>query len=209
MSDKIEAEAAAATAQLAQMTADFKASAGSRVEQLRSQLEALDHDPHFLNQELTSRSAQSRRSALKSSLAVAEAEAATAINEAFSEERRVELALAGQTDPVGIETTVDGQIPARDFTDAIQADVALGVNQELLKSYHTTGKSHDRLGHVVAKFWLDMYNSDADMQRRYAAGDATMRRRFKEAHYYLAGAHDGVTAAEEAAYRALLSRGDN
>src|SRR5262245_65480605 len=91
-------QSADATAQLQQMTKDYQSSAGARVEQLRSQLAALDADGHFLGQELVSHGARSRRSALQSQLPAVEAEAATAIQEAFSEERRVELALNGQVD---------------------------------------------------------------------------------------------------------------
>jgi chromosome segregation ATPase len=110
----IEKTAADATAQLAQMARDFKSSPRSRVEQLLAQLEALEADLHFLNRELVgSHAAQSHRSALQSQLAVAEAEAATEIREAFSEAQRVENAMNGVVDHVGIETTIDGQIPAR------------------------------------------------------------------------------------------------
>jgi hypothetical protein len=67
-------QSADAIAQLAQMTKDFRASAGSRVEQIRAVLAALDADGHFLDQELVSHGARSP--------------AATEIREAFSEAQR-------------------------------------------------------------------------------------------------------------------------
>jgi hypothetical protein len=72
----------------------------------------------------------------------------------------------------------------------------------------TRGRSI-QMGHIAAEFWMDMFNNDADMQARFARGDATMRRRFRTAAMYLAGAHANVDPAEEAAYRARLTRGDN
>jgi hypothetical protein len=79
----------------------------------------------------------------------------------------------------------------------------------LVRAYHTTGRSNDRMGHVVAKYWLDLLQSDPEMQRKFAAGDPLMRRRFRSASIYLAGKHDGVSAADEAAYAATLNRGNN
>jgi len=115
---RIAKESADATAQLQQMASDYQKSAGARVEQLRSQLAALDADGHFLGQELVSHGARSQRSALQAQLAAAEAEAANEVQQAFSEAQRVENALNGVTDLAGIETTVNDQIPARDFTAA-------------------------------------------------------------------------------------------
>src|SRR5262245_26677459 len=80
----ISKASADATAQLAQMKADYESSAGARVETLRAQLAALDADGHFLGAEIVSHNARSQRSALMSQLATAESEAATEIQEAFS-----------------------------------------------------------------------------------------------------------------------------
>src|SRR5262245_61524145 len=115
----------------------------------------------------------------------------------------------GQVDHLGIETTVNDQIPARDFTAAIQDDLALGVSPDLVETFHKTGKSNDPMGHVAVRFWLDMFASDADMQRRFNEGDATMRKRFRTACMYIAGKCGDVDPAEEAKYRERLSRGHN
>src|SRR5215467_3704760 len=119
----ISKASADATAQLAQMTKDYQSSAGARVEQLRSQLAALDADRHFLGAELVSHGARSQRSALMSQLAAAEAEAATEIQQAFSPAQRVDLAIEGKVDLHGIEVTTNDEIPARDFMAAVQDDL--------------------------------------------------------------------------------------
>jgi hypothetical protein len=122
-------------------------------------------------------------------------------------------ATIGVVDRLEIETTVgqpdNPQLPAHDFADALQSDLELGIHPDLVRSFHATGKSGDPTGHVAAQYWLDMFNSDADMQRRLAAGDLTMRRRFREAHMYLAGKCGDVSPAEEARLRAQFSKGDN
>ena len=91
----------------------------------------------------------------------------------------------------------------------MQDDLALGVREDLVRTFHSTGKTDDPMGHVAAQFWLDMFNSDADMQAKFARGDATMRRRFRAACMYIAGKRGDVDPADEAAYRARLKRGDN
>jgi len=147
----IAKQSADATAQLAQMTKDYQSSAGARVEQLRAQLAALDADGHFLGAELVSHGARSQRSALQSQLAAAEAEAATEIQQAFSPVQRVDLAIEGKVDLLGIETTVNDQIPARDFTAAVQDDLQLGLREDLVRTFHATGKTDDPMGHVAAQ----------------------------------------------------------
>src|SRR5262245_32417137 len=77
-------QSADAVAKLAQMTADYKASPGVRVEQLRAELKALDSNPYHLNREVAgNEAAASHRAALESRLRVAEAEVETVVREAF------------------------------------------------------------------------------------------------------------------------------
>jgi hypothetical protein len=200
---RIEKTAADATAQLEQMRADYRQSSAAVVEGLRAELEALDNDPLFLGQELGGRHA-GHRAILRSRLAGAEARAATAIREAFSPEARVDNAMAGVTDHAGIEVTVDGQIPSRDFTNVIQDDLALGINPDLVRAFHTTGKSTDPLGHVAAELWLGKFNSTPEWQARLAAGDRLMQQRFRAASMYIAGKHADVDPVREAEHRAQL-----
>jgi len=53
-----------------------------------------------------------------------------------------------------------------------------------------------------------VFNNDAEMQAKFVRGDATMRRGFRAAAMYLIGKHTNVDPAEEAAYRAKLTRGE-
>lgn len=151
----IQKRADDATAQLNQLTADYRNSPAYKAEQLRAELRQLDLDPSFLGKETAgSHGAQSHRAALREQLRVAEAEAETHVKEAFSEERRIELALAGQVDHVGVETTIDGQVPSRDFAGAIGYDVELGIRSNLIKSFYGQGQSDDKFGHKAAEVWL-------------------------------------------------------
>ena len=91
----------------------------------------------------------------------------------------------------------------------MQDDLQLGVDPELVRSFHATGKSPDPMGHVAGQFWLDMFKRDPQMQAKFAAGDREVRRRFRAACIYVAGKHGDVDPAEEAKYRARLTCGDN
>src|SRR5262249_51294178 len=163
--------------------------------QLRSQLAALDADGHFLGQELVSHGARSRRSALQSQLAAAEAEAATENQEAFNPAQRGDLAVEGKVELPGIGTTGNDPIPPRDFTAAIQDDLQLGVHPELVKSFHATGKSPDPMGHISGQYWLDLFNNDPQMQAKFAAGDREVQRRFRTACMCVAGKHPNIDPA--------------
>src|SRR5262245_14337847 len=86
----IAKRASDADAELARLTADYKASPAYRAEQLRAELEALDQNPSFLGKEAAgSHGAQSHRAALREQLRAAEAAAETEVRKAFSEEQRV------------------------------------------------------------------------------------------------------------------------
>jgi hypothetical protein len=191
---KIDQAAADARAQEAQMLTDYRNSPAFKAAELRRELEALDQNPDFLGRELAgTNGAQQHRQALRTQLAAAEAAAETEVKQAFSEQKRVELALAGQVDHHGIETTVDGQVPNRDFAKAIGDDVELGIRADIIKSFYADGRSNDPVGHVGAKIWLDAYMRDPELQRLHAAGDRTVTRHFKLAHMYLAGQHENVS----------------
>jgi hypothetical protein len=206
---KIDQAAANATAQLQQMTRDYHASAGYRAEQLRGKLEALDADGHFLDQELVNPGARSHRASLRAQLATAEREAMTEVQHAFSDAKRVDNAMAGITDHVGIETTVgqpdNPQLPARDFTAAVQDDLALGVRADVVREFHATGKSGLKFGHVDGQYWLDRLAEDTEMQTRLANGDSVMKQRFRLACMLVSGRCGDATPEEEAAYRSRLA----
>jgi len=202
---EIQKRADDASATLAQMTKDYQESAGYRAEQLRTQLEALDADGHFLGQELVNPGARSHRASLRAQLAKAEGEAATEIKEAFSSEARVENAMNGVTDHAGIETTINDQIPARDFTQAVQDDLQLGVRPDVVREFHSTGKSGLKFGHVDGQYWLDRLAEDTEMQTRLANGDAVMKQRFRLACMLVSGKCGDATPEEEAAYRNWLA----
>jgi hypothetical protein len=191
--DPLAAAGAAATAQLAQMAADHHAAPEQQLTRARQHQATLPNDA-------------ARHLAAQADIDRLEAKVARGgTGVALSDEQRLDLALGGPIDHLGVEVTAGDQIPAADYTAAIQNDLALGVPRELLKSYHLTGQSGDAMGHVAADIWLTRFKSDAQWQRRFEEGDPEIRRRYRIAHIYLAGAHDGVSPEDEAAYRARYS----
>jgi hypothetical protein len=187
-----------ASIKLEALKAAYASSPEMKLEADRAELNRLQSDPYSMDHH--------RRSIQVLSDRIAAAEAAG--SGPSTEAERVDRALTG-TPVTGPSVTVGNQIPEADFFSAVQDDIAAGVKPELIKSYLSTGRSDDPLGHVAAKFWLDLFERDAGMQRRYADGDPVMRRRFKTAQYYLAGKHDGADPAAERALAARLTRGDN
>jgi exonuclease VII large subunit len=73
MTDAIERQAAEATAQLAQMKADYESSTERQLERDRAELARLESDPDHLNRQLTSEHARRDVAAVKARIAVAEA----------------------------------------------------------------------------------------------------------------------------------------
>jgi hypothetical protein len=191
--DPLAAGAAAASATLAQMAADHHAAPEQELTRARQRQATLPNDA-------------SRHLAAQAEIDRLEAKVARDGTGVFlTDEQRLDQALGGPVDHLGVEVTAGDQIPVRDFNGAIADDVALGVPRELLKAYHSTGKSDDPLGHIGANIWLARFNSDPEWQSRFAAGDPELRRRFRVASIYLAGAHTGVSPQNEAAYRARFS----
>jgi len=88
---------------------------------------------------------------------------------------------------------------------AMQDDLALGIRPELVRSFHATGKTDDRLGHITAQYWLDRLAGDPEMQQRLAAGDPIMRQRFRVACMYVSGRCGDATPEEEVAHRNWLA----
>jgi hypothetical protein len=196
--DQIAKQAADASIQLEQLKAAYASSPEMKLAADRAELNRLQSDPYTLDHH--------RRSIQVLSDRIAAAEAAG--SGPSTDADRVDRALTGV--PVtGPSATFGDQIPEADFSSAVQDDIAAGVKPELIKSYLSTGRSDDPLGHVAAQFWLDLFERDAGMQRRYQDGDPVMRRRFKTAQYYLAGKHEGADPAAERALAARLTRGDN
>jgi hypothetical protein len=191
--DPLAAGAAAATAQLAQLAADHHATPEQQLTRARQRQGSLPNDA-------TLHLAAEREI---SQLEVKVARGDTGLF--LSDEQRLDQALGGPIDHLGAEVTAGDQIPVRDYNAAIADDLQLGVPHQLLKAYHSTGKSDDPLGHVAANIWLSRFNSDAEWQARFDRGDLEMRRRHKIASYYIAGKHSGVSPQAEADYRARFS----
>jgi hypothetical protein len=196
--DQITKQAADATIKLAELQRAYETSPDMRLERDRAELAKLQSDPYSMDHH--------RRSiqVLEGRIAAAEAAGSGPSTDA----ERVDRALTG-TPVTGPSVTFGDQIPEADFSSAVQDDIAAGVNPDLIRTYLSTGKSTDPMGHVAAKWWLDLFERDAGMQRRYQDGDPVMRRRFKTAQYYLAGKHDGADPAAERALAARFTRGDN
>jgi hypothetical protein len=200
--DALTKQAADANIRLEELKAEYASNPEQRISRDKAELSRLESDPYHVH------NSAREIEVIRSRIAQTETEATTAVAAlVLSDAQRIDAVLDGK-DLLGPGTTTEGQIPAEDFADAIREDIALGLNPQLLKSFHATGKSHDRLGHVVAKYWLDMFNADVEMRRKFVAGDPKMNRRFRAAHMYLAGAHE-VSPEEERAYAATLTRGDN
>jgi hypothetical protein len=191
--DPLAAGAAAATVQLAQLASDHAAAPEQQLALAKQRQALLPNDA-------------ARHLAAEAEIAALERQVARGDTGVFlTDEQRLDQALGGPVDHLGSEVTAGDQVPVADYAAAIQDDIKLGVPRELLKAYHSTGKSNDPLGHVGANIWLARFNSDPEWQQRFAAGDPEMRRRFRTASIYLAGAHTGASPQDEAAYRARFS----
>jgi hypothetical protein len=191
--DPLAAGAAAASEQLAQLARDH---AGAPEQQLTRARERKAQLPNHAD----------RHVAADAEIRQLEAKAARGDTGLFlTDEQRLDAALGGPTDHLGAEVTADDQIPVRDFNAAIADDLQLGVPKELIRSYHSTGKSDDPMGHVAANIWLSRFNSDPAWQARFNQGDLEMIRRHRIAHYYIAGKHGGISPQAEADFRARYS----
>jgi hypothetical protein len=191
--DPLAAGAAAAAETLAKLTADHAAAPAQLLERAKERKAQL---PNHAD----------RHVAADAEIRQLEAKAARSDTGLFlTDEQRLDQALGGPVDHLGAEVTAGDQIPVRDYNAAIADDLALGVPRELLRSYHSTGKSDDPMGHVGANIWLTRFQADAEWQRRFNEGDPEMRRRYRIAHIYLAGAHAGISPQQEADYRARFS----
>jgi hypothetical protein len=192
--DPLAAAAADATATLAQMAADHHTAPEQQLTRARQRQAMLRNDAELhleAGREISQLEAKVARGDTPGAL--------------LSDQERLDLALGGQLDHLGAEVTAGDQVPVRDFNGAIADDIKLGVPRDLLKAYHSTGKSDDPMGHVAANIWLSRFSSDPEWQLRFDRGDLEMRRRHKIAHYYIAGAHSGVSPQAEADYRARFS----
>jgi hypothetical protein len=190
--DPLAEASAAASAQLAQLVADHRAAPEQQLTRARERKAQL---PNHVD----------RHIAAEREIAALEAKARGETGIVLSDAERLDLALGGQLDHLGAEVTAGSQVPVRDFNAAIQDDLKLGVRPELLRIYHATGKSDDRLGHIGAAIWLERFKSDPELQRRFLVGYPEVRLQYRLAHIYLAGAHEGVSPEDEAAYRARFS----
>jgi hypothetical protein len=124
MAGEIEAAAAAATAQLAQMKADFEASPERQLERDRAELARLENDPHHLGARLTNERAQADIAALKARIAIGEATTPVVRTDA----ERLGDILSGKADIPLIETTVDGQLTTHATMTAVEDLRALGLS---------------------------------------------------------------------------------
>jgi hypothetical protein len=167
MAGEIEAAAAVATAELARMTADFKASAGSRVDRLSEELASLDRDPHFLNQEISGNSgAAMRRAALKSQLAAAKAEA----EGKHLDVDPVASIMNGVVPPEEINTSPGNRVRAVDAIAAVNDMRERGIpdqmTRELLQDKKPTLEQH-----LIAKRMQAVRMADPEWMKRLIAHD--------------------------------------
>jgi hypothetical protein len=176
--DPLAEASAAASMQLAQLARDHDGTLERQLDLARQRQAVLPNDAgrHL--------SAEAEIAALEAKIARSQAPAL------LSDEARLEQALAGEVDHLGAETTVNQQIPQRDFAAAIADDLALGIRPELVRSFYLTGKSGEPDGHVHAATWLRMYENSPEMQRLHREGDPVICRRFRYACIYLAGSHE-------------------
>jgi hypothetical protein len=191
--DPLAAGAVDAAATLARMAADHHAAPEQQLARARERKELLPNDA-------------ARHLAAEAEITQLERQVARGDTGLYlTDEQRLNAALGGPIDHLGAEVTAGDQIPIADYNSAIQNDLALGVPRPLLRAYHLTGKSDEAMGHVAADIWLTRFKSDAQWQKRFEEGDPEIRRRYRIAHIYLAGAHEGVSAEDEASYRSRYS----
>jgi hypothetical protein len=208
MADAIETAAAEANIKLAEMTEAYRNSPEMKLELDKLALERMRNDPHHQNLRLTSENARNQEAFLEAKIRDAEAGAeASLASRVLSDPQRVDLAtlaINGDVSFAGPRSTVEPQIPIKDFSEAIQADLAADVPEPLVKAFYGTGLSDDRMGHVAAELWFEKFNADPEWQALFMEGDRTLRRKFRQASMYLSGKHPGVTEAEERVHRAKL-----
>jgi hypothetical protein len=168
---------------MAQLQADYHASPDVRAARGREHLSRLQSDPYHLNKKIGgSTGAANEEAVIAAQVRQFEAEAQAAA-EAASEEHRLANAFAGIVDQSGIETTVNQQIPARDFTAAVGDILERGSRPETLKHYLRTGagggSAEGREFEIAAaEQWRAKLMNDPEFQRKFLAGDAEVMKQF-------------------------------
>ncbi len=176
MAGEIEAAAAAATAQLAQMKTDYEASPQRQLERDREQLARLESDPFHQNKQLSSEAARQDVAAIKSRIAVAEAGAEAAVAaQVLTDAQRTALVIEGKIDPHGPSSTISGQIPLGDLGAAVEDFRVAGLNDIQINQAINGAKYHR--GTVDAGRQLfEQRMSDPAWVAKLAAGDRATKK---------------------------------
>jgi hypothetical protein len=171
MSEQIDREAAAATAQLAQMKTDYEASPERQLERDRAELSRLESDPDHLNRQLTSEAARRDVAAVRARIAVAEA--ATPVVRTDAE--RLGDILSGKAEVPLIETTVDGQLTTHATMTAVADLRALGLSDATIHEAVNGGKYAPHVIRWATQLYQEAM-SDPTWVSKYLAGDKAARR---------------------------------
>ena len=183
----IEEQAAAATIQLAQMTADYQA-------RPEYQLARAQERAAVMGTDIGARMAQDREIARLQKEVDRNQAAAESVY--LTDEQRVDNAISGITDHLGAQVTTGDQIPLQDFNRAV-ADLSLaGVRDEAIASFLKTGQVAGPAGETredqiaAADRWNDRLMRDPEMQKKLLAGDPQTVREFNYFSMYAASVHE-------------------
>jgi hypothetical protein len=187
---QVQAERAAAAQQVSnanvafdQLVKDYAASPDQRAARDQHRLNQLRSDPYFVDKQIGGNTAALNEEAvIAARLRKFEADAQAAA-EAFSEERRLANAFAGIVDQSGVETTVNQQIPARDFVGAVGDILARGSRAETLAHYLQTGAGGGtaegrEFEIAAAEQWRLKLMNDPEFQRKFLAKDPEVMKQF-------------------------------
>jgi hypothetical protein len=178
-----EQSVANANAAMAQLVKDYAASPEQRAARDQHRLNQLRNDPYFVDKQIGGNTAAlNEEVVIAARLRQFEADAQAAA-EAFSEQHRLANAFAGIVDQSGVETTVNQQIPARDFTGAVTDILSRGSRPEVLEHYLKTGagggSAEGREFEIAAaEQWRQKLMNDPEFQRRFLAGDPEVMKQF-------------------------------
>jgi hypothetical protein len=182
---------------MAQLKADYAASPEQRAVRDREQLSRLQSDPYFLDKQIGGNTAALNEQAVLEAR-IRQAEAA-ALAEVENKAARVDLAIQDIVDQSAIETTFGDEIPVSDFVDAVQDDVRLGVNPDLIQRVLTTGTHGIPGADKLADVWYERYARSPEMQEAHKRGDPTICLQAAKAKYYKTGACDGPLSDDDVA----------
>jgi hypothetical protein len=177
-----------ATAKLAELQAAYDQSPERQLDRDRDALEKLRSDPFHLNKKIGgSAAAQAEEQSLLSRIAVAESRAEAARLDAVIAGEKIDL-------PGMIETTVNGQLPMKEFVAAVEPLLERGVRPGLLKSFLEHGRGDAQESREVeieaAKMWKQKLENDPEMQAKLLARDPEILRQLACYGMYCAAPHE-------------------